>query len=266
MTKTGEGLARWAENAVSDGKHVYCYGTYCNPFTADLLRRKTAQYPKHYTDARMKAYNSYVNARKIATDCVGLIKGYLWEENGSIKYGRNGIPDVSAEGMYKECVVKGAINAATRLPRGALVFTQEKDGDIPHVGIYVGNGYVCEARSFSGGMQKNELAKRTFTLWGLCPFVEYETETPVHTEAPAATPSKNNAVLNDLPTVRYGNTGRVVKIMQTLLALKGCNFPKYGIDADFGKETLAAVKAFQKACTLTVDGIVGPKTWAKLCE
>ena len=32
------------------------------------------------------------------------------------------------------------------------------------------------------------------------------------------------------------------------------------IDGDFGKDTLAAVKKFQKSKKLTVDGIVGKKT------
>lgn len=264
MAKTGEGLAQWAENAVADGKHVYCYGTYCNRFTADLLKRKTAQYPKHYTADRMSAYNRYVKAGMIATDCVGLIKGYLWDENGTIKYGRNGIPDVSAEGMYKNCKVKGAINADTKLSRGALVFTQEKDGDIPHVGIYVGNGYVCEARSFAGGMQKNQIANRSFTLWGLCPYVDYEGNA-VENPTPAPAESTGRKV-DTLPTVRYGDTGNVVKVAQLLLIMHGCDLSSYGPDADFGGETLTAVKAYQKACSLTVDGIIGPKTWAKLCE
>lgn len=260
MAKTGEGLAQWAENAAADGKHVYCYGTFCQRFTADLLKRKTAQYPAHYTADRMSAYNRYVKAGMIATDCVGLIKGYLWDENGTIKYGRNGIPDVSAEGMYKNCKVKGAINADTKLPRGALVFTQEKDGDIPHVGVYIGNGYVCEARSFAGGMQKNQLANRSFTLWGLCPYVDYEGN------AVENSATYTGRTVNDFPTIRQGDKGDVVKVMQILLIMHGGDLSKHGPDADFGNETFKAVKAFQKACSLTQDGIVGPKTWKKLCE
>ena len=52
--------------------------------------------------------------------------------------------------------------------------------------------------------------------------------------------------------------------LQQKLILAGYNLPKYGVDKDFGNETLNAVKAFQKANGLTADGVVGEKTWSKL--
>ena len=54
--------------------------------------------------------------------------------------------------------------------------------------------------------------------------------------------------------------------MQELLLKAGYKLPKYGADGSFGNETLTAVKAFQKDHKLTVDGIVGPKTWAELLK
>jgi peptidoglycan hydrolase-like protein with peptidoglycan-binding domain len=38
------------------------------------------------------------------------------------------------------------------------------------------------------------------------------------------------------------------------------------VDGIIGKNTIAAVKAFQTAHSLTADGIVGAKTWAALLQ
>lgn len=67
-----------------------------------------------------------------------------------------------------------------------------------------------------------------------------------------------------LPLLKNGSEGASVKALQTLLILRGYKLPKYGADGDFGSETVAAVKQFQKAAKLTVDGVVGAKTWKAL--
>ena len=51
-----------------------------------------------------------------------------------------------------------------------------------------------------------------------------------------------------------------------MLIKAGYELPKYGADGHFGKETKATVEAFQEANSLSVDGICGDKTWAKLKE
>lgn len=66
------------------------------------------------------------------------------------------------------------------------------------------------------------------------------------------------------PTLRKGDKGADVANLQRLLMQAGYALPKYGADGDFGDECLNAVKAFQKDKSLTVDGIVGAKTWKAL--
>jgi len=65
--------------------------------------------------------------------------------------------------------------------------------------------------------------------------------------------------------LKKGATGNLVKTLQALLIKKfSISLPVYGVDGDFGAETLAGVKVFQKRYGLTQDGVVGEKTWAKL--
>ena len=62
----------------------------------------------------------------------------------------------------------------------------------------------------------------------------------------------------DAATYRYGSQGSVVKKIQQVLKNNG--FYTYTVDGLYGSRTVAAVKAFQKSCGLTVDGICGPVT------
>lgn len=64
--------------------------------------------------------------------------------------------------------------------------------------------------------------------------------------------------------LQKGDTGSEVKTMQTMLIACGYSCGSAGADGDFGANTLAAVKAFQNAYGLTVDGLYGAKTKAQL--
>ncbi len=77
----------------------------------------------------------------------------------------------------------------------------------------------------------------------------------------SATSSKLSALATTTTTLRSGSSGDEVKVLQRLLTKKG-----YSVTADgvFGSGTETAVKNFQRAQGLTVDGIVGSATWSKL--
>lgn len=78
----------------------------------------------------------------------------------------------------------------------------------------------------------------------------------VSTSAPAA-PAK-------LPTLLLGSRSSDVKTLQEMLNAKGYNAGS--VDGIFGRNTRAAVIAFQNANGLAADGIVGKLTWAKLYD
>ena len=64
------------------------------------------------------------------------------------------------------------------------------------------------------------------------------------------------------PTIRRGSTGNPVRRAQKRLTLGG--YDTGGVDGVFGANTEAAVRRFQGDRALTVDGIVGPRTWDEI--
>lgn len=64
-----------------------------------------------------------------------------------------------------------------------------------------------------------------------------------------------------MSTLKYGSSGNEVKTLQTALKRAGC---VVNVDGIFGASTATAVKKFQLNHGLTVDGIVGSRTWKKL--
>ncbi|HEX5621236.1 MAG TPA: peptidoglycan-binding protein [Solirubrobacteraceae bacterium] len=66
----------------------------------------------------------------------------------------------------------------------------------------------------------------------------------------------------DPPTVQQGSNGPAVKLAQQLLT--DYAYEPGPVDGVFGPKTKKAVKQFQTDFGLTVDGIVGPKSWAML--
>ena len=64
--------------------------------------------------------------------------------------------------------------------------------------------------------------------------------------------------------IRKGSKGEDVRQCQEILDRLGYDLGSCGVDGDFGKDTLAAVKAFQQDRGLVVDGIVGKMTWREL--
>lgn len=80
--------------------------------------------------------------------------------------------------------------------------------------------------------------------------------------APAPTPAPGPATPASMPTLHLGAKGPAVADLQRRLANAG--FSPGPVDGNFGPQTQAAVRRFQAARGLTVDGWVGPQTWGAL--
>ena len=135
------------------------------------------------------------------------------------------------------------------------MFTGETAGKHPHVGLYIGNDEVIEAKGTINGVIKSQLSDKKWTFYGELKDVQYDGVEP----SPDPEPSPGWR-----PTIRRGNKGADVIECQTMLTRLGYDIGSCGIDGDFGRATEAAVKEFQRDHKLVIDGVVGPMTWDAL--
>ena len=89
---------------------------------------------------------------------------------------------------------------------------------------------------------------------------EEPTEKPA---TPEKAENKAESVVYDMKTLRVGDKGTQVKVLQWLLN-HTTDFTAGKVDGIFGTKTVAAVRQYQAANGLDVDGVVGKKTWTKL--
>lgn len=239
MSKTAAELVTYCKCQV--GK-PYWWGTFGQRATAALLAEKRAQYPGYYTASD---FSAQIGQR--VHDCVGLIKGFLWSSTPTSTPVYTPSQDVNVPGLYAKCSQRGSIASMPDIP-GVCVFM----GSLGHVGVYIGDGEVIEARGHAYGVVKTKLKARGWALWGMPDWIEYEA-----TAAPKAEPVKVDA-----QELRRGSTGSPVRKLQILLTGLGCACG--GVDGDFGARTEGAVVKYQTDNGLSADGVVGPQTWGSL--
>ena len=241
---TGQQLADFCKK-VHAAQWVYWYGTYGKKCTKSLYESKKRQYPAHYTADRTAGYMREIEEGRTCADCVGMIKAFFWKGgdfSAEPKYATNHCPDVSANGMIKLCKETGKIKTIPDEP-GLVVW---KDG---HIGVYVGNGYTIEMRGFAYDCVYRKVTAGPWTKWGRLP-----ASMIVYTHESAPEPEHEE--------LRVGSKGEAVRELQEDLLALGYELPKYGADGDFGSETAAAVKEFQRAHGLPVTGVADAMTLA----
>ena len=191
------------------------------------------------TRAQTKQYGQKWVGRQVA-DCSGAFV-YAYQQHGhSIYHGSDTI-------YRKYCSKTGPVAGRVKICQDTAVF-QVEDGRRVHIGLYVGNGLVREQRGTKAGHVVSPLS--AWDEWGRLSDVDY-------TDAPPD-------VLEIVPTqtVRRGDKGELVRYIQAQLNAD----PRYptAVDGIFGRDTESSVRAYQYDHGLASDGVVGPKTWAKI--
>lgn len=177
---TGEHFAEFCKKMLGQ---PYWYGTCLYRCTKDLAKRKAAQYPAHYFAERNDQYYEDVKEKRVCADCVGAVKGYAWTNGGKgvlesigtgkefvSKYGSNGCPDKSANGMFSYAKSKGMPYGKIGTLPEIIGLALHKDG---HIGYYIGGGYAVEWRGFKYGCVKTKVTERGWKYWYKLPFIDY---------------------------------------------------------------------------------------------
>lgn len=171
--KTNSGLVKYA---IAQLGLPYWYGTFGQIATESLYISKEKQYRKKGYYTKWNDYPKQYGKR--VHDCVGLVKGYLWSSSPTAKPKYNALQDKSACSMFLASSIRGTISSFPARP-GMLVYKSTSKTDakkIHHVGVYVGNGYVVEAKGHEYGVVKTKFAGAGWTHWSQCPYIVDDTQ------------------------------------------------------------------------------------------
>jgi predicted nucleic acid-binding Zn-ribbon protein len=201
----------------------YWLGTYGNIGTDALWNSKSRQtglesWYRQHSAAKSKGMGKRV------FDCIGIDKYARWvRPDGSVPYDSK--TDWNTAGLLNRAKSKGmkmgAISTIPNVP-GIMV-------DFPgHVGVYLGNGKVLEARGGAFGVVETNLKDRPWTSWYYNPELNYE---------------------EDKDMLQRGSKGTLVIEWQKFLVKQGYNLGNFGVnkdgcDGDFGNATEVATMSF----------------------
>lgn len=113
-------------------------------------------------------------------------------------------------------------------------------------------------------MKKNATTQAAFNKYSTPSKATSKTATSKSTVASksSSTQPAGSITLSTNTTLKNGSTGSGVTALQSALSALG--YTVGTIDGDFGSNTESAVKTFQTANGLTVDGVAGPITLAAI--
>jgi hypothetical protein len=212
------------------------YGVNGLRITEALIQQKRRQYPTKFSDKKIAYLRTKVG--QIAYQCNSFLTLPLGVEK-------------TANGWLANAARCGSISTIPEV----LGVSVHYNG---HVGIYVGNGYVVEARGTYYGVVKTRVDERPWKEWAMQPNVAYNT-----------TESEEAIMLI------VGDKGIPVYQLQSGLNALGYSLGSFkdmktgdlnGCDGVFGSVTETAVKNLQAKHDLVPSGKVDFETYGVLTE
>ena len=187
MIKTANELVAACLDAVYNHKTMYVLSCFGAPMNDKNKARYAKADPKRANEIQAASYDTF------GFDCICFIKGLMWGWNGNTshvyggaEYKSNGIPDIGADSLIKQCIDVSE-DFSTIVP-GEYVWLPG------HCGIYVGNGLAAEATfEPESGVQlqavlpmgvKDGYPATGWKKHGKLPWISYEAdpeETDIHT-------------------------------------------------------------------------------------
>lgn len=231
MTKLGVDLANFAISCLG---HPYMYGVNGQAITEALIQQKARQYPYQYTPEKIKILRSKIG--QVAYQCNSFLSLFMGVEK-------------TANGWLASASRCGSISSIPET-RGVSVHYND------HTGIYIGDGWVVEARGTSYGVVKTRLDARPWKEWAMHYGIAYSTQ-------------------GDGFMIRKGDKGSVVYDLQKAMLAAGYNLGAFkdmetgepnGCDGDFGSATEKAVKNLQAKHNINGTGAVDETTYGKLAK
>ena len=144
----------------------------------------------------------------------------------------------------------------TAIPNGTTVTISKTSGGWGYTSYGGKKGWICldytkKVTSSSSKFNKSDWVRR---LQKECNAQGFSDQKVDGKEGPDT--------LEGCPLVKEGASGGITELIQEYLIAHGYSCGAAGADRKFGGGTASAVRAYQKDHGLSVDGDVGPKTWA----
>lgn len=234
---------KYLEEQVKNGS-IYVWGAQGQLATEAFIKKCESgnDEKRALTLYKKRTAAGYAPEKIKAFDCSGL--GMYWLLlKGLAK------SDMTANGMKGKCT----LIQKSHVKKGDWLFrtytSGSNKGRAYHIGYMVSDTEFVEAYGRDKGVIKRKLAD-VGTYWNVFGRPSYFKD-----EIDSAEEQAEHASFNR--NLKKGCKGDDVRELQKLLNAAGDDIK---VDGDFGKKTLAAVKAFQKKKKLKADGIAGKKT------